>query len=49
MGSRAEQRLPQVSGGSGEEKGEEWQDLGSMGLEDQAGEADVSPDLLSSL
>lgn len=49
VGSRAEQRLPQVSGGSGEEKGEEWLDLGSMmGLEDQAGEADVSPDLLSS-
>lgn len=41
--------MASVSGGNGEEKGEEWQDLGWMGLEDQAGEASVSPDLLSSL
>lgn len=38
-----------MSGGRGEEEGAAWQDLGLMGLEDQAGEADISSGLLSPL
>lgn len=49
MGSEAEQRRASGERKEGEESGEGWQDLGSMGLEDWAGEADVSPSLLSLL